>query len=68
MRWHLTEERKRQIVDTLMRLVEGDDHPIAIRAARLLISMEEQNIKYSEPSEEQSNRFQVIWDRLQREN
>ena len=68
MRWHLTEEQKQQIVEAMMRLIEGDDHPIAIRAARLLISMEEQNIRYSETGEEQTNRFKTIWERLQREN
>lgn len=68
MRWCLTEEQKQQIVEAMMQLVQGDDHPIAIRAARLLISMEEQNIKYSEPVEDQNNRFKAIWERLQQEN
>ena len=68
MRWSLTEEQKQQIVEAMMQLVRGDDHPIAIRAARLLISMEEQNIKYSEPAEDQSKRFKAIWERIQRGN
>ena len=68
MRWNITPEQKKQIVDAMMALVQGDDHPIAIRAARLLIQMDGQNAKDTEPTEEQRNRFAEIMRRIHREN
>ena len=68
MRWSITAEQRQQVIEAMMRLVEGDDHPIAIRAARLLIKMDEQNTKATEPTEEQRNRFHEIMRRIQREN
>jgi len=68
MRWEITPEQKKQIVEAMMRLVEGDDKPVAIRAARLLIKMDEQNTKATEPTEDQRNRFQEIMRRIQAEN
>jgi hypothetical protein len=68
MRWQITKEQRQQVIEAMMRLVTGDDHPIAIRAARLLIAMDEQNAKDTEPTEEQRNRFHEIMRRIQREN
>lgn len=65
-RWNITPEQKKQIVDEMMRLVEGKDKAIAIRAARLLIACEEQNLKAAnaEPSEDDRNRFAEIMRRI----
>ena len=68
MRWQITKEQRQQVIEAMMRLVTGDDKPVAIRAARLLIAMDEQNTKATEPTEEQRNRFQEIMRRIQREN
>lgn len=68
MRWEITKEQRQQVIDSMMRLVQGDDHPIAIRAARLLIQMDEQNTKATEPTQDQANRFHEIMRRIQREN
>ena len=67
MRWEITKEQRQQVVSSMMKLVQGDDHPIAIRAARLLIQMDAHNAK-SEPTEEQRTRFHEIMRRIQREN
>jgi len=68
MRWEITKEQRQKVIEAMMQLVQGDDHPIAIRAARLLIQMDEQNAKSTEPTEEQRNRFAEIMRRIQREN
>ena len=68
MRWQITKEQRQQVIKAMMKLVEGDDKPVAIRAARLLIQMDGQNAKATEPTEEQRNRFAEIMRRIQREN
>jgi len=68
MRWNITKEQRQQVITAMMQLVEGDDKPVAIRAARLLVQMDEQNTKATEPTEEQRNRFHEIMRRIQREN
>ena len=68
MRWNITKEQRQQVITAMMRLVEGDDKPVAIRAARLLIQMDGQNTKATEPTEEQRNRFAEIIRRIHREN
>jgi len=68
MRWNITKEQRQQVITAMMRLVEGDDKPVAIRAARLLIQMDGQNTKATEPTEEQRNRFAEIMRRIHREN
>ena len=68
MRWSISAEQRQQVITAMMQLVEGDDKPVAIRAARLLVQMDEQNTKATEPTEEQRNRFHEIMRRIQREN
>ena len=68
MRWNITKEQRQQVITAMMQLVEGDDKPVAIRAARLLIQMDGQNTKATEPTEEQRNRFAEIMRRIHREN
>ena len=68
MRWSISAEQRQQVIEAMMRLVTGDDKPVAIRAARLLIQMDEQNTKATEPTDEQRNRFHEIMRRIQREN
>ena len=68
MRWEITKEQRQQVITAMMQLVEGDDKPVAIRAARLLIQMDGQNTKATEPTEEQRNRFAEIMRRIHREN
>jgi len=69
-RWPITPEQKQQAVDALMRIVESNDTPLIIRACRVLIAMDEANLK-AEPdavTEEQRNRFQALLRRIQKEN
>jgi hypothetical protein len=70
MRWNITKEQRQQVITAMMRLVEGDDKPVAIRAARLLVKMDELNLKAAsaEPSEDDRNRFAAILRRIQQEN
>ena len=70
MRWNITKEQRQQVITAMMQLVEGDDKPVAIRAARLLVKMDELNLKAAsaEPSEDDRNRFAAILRRIQQEN
>jgi hypothetical protein len=44
--WPVTDEDRRQTVQALLRLVAGDDGPLSIRATRLVLQIEELNLRY----------------------
>ena len=68
-RWNITDEQRQQCIDSLMRIVEADDVPCAIRACRALMQMEAQNqLDDNGEPPEGTNRFAEILRKLQSEN
>jgi len=68
-RWQISESDRQAVVEQLVKIALSDDWPVAIRAARVLIAMDAQNLKWSQAEHlELKNRIQSILAQRQGEN
>lgn len=51
-RWPIEQADRELVVKTLLALVQGDDHPVSIRAARLLLLLDAENLKWEQKASE----------------
>lgn len=49
--WPVTAADRKAAVAALVRIIQSDDGPLAIRASRIVISMESQNLRFDSARE-----------------
>lgn len=49
--WPITEEDRRQAISALIVIIRSDDWTLSLRAVRLMLQMEDQNVRHDEATD-----------------